>query len=236
MDAADIGQRPYVFTLFIRFDSMTNLNTSGAKEWFKSGIEPHLHAYGKDASGNPVKKNAIFDYYSGIYKTVGAGDANKIYKTDAEIRDFLKNQQDVANTTFQSIPADGTPSGASITVENHVTIDATNTDKMNQAVLGLMTTAQETYQPSAQANNGTSGTLADTNYKKAVTTEILQNIEAVGGTRNYIMHGVWESIADHENSHIDPRFIKAAGPVGANVISGPVEPFYQTIIVHNNTM
>lgn len=44
---------------------------------------------------------------------------------------------------------------------------------------------------------------------------------------------VWESVADHENSYIDSRFQKAAGPVGAYVINGPVEPFYDTIKQHN---
>lgn len=236
IDAANLGLRTFVFTLFIRFDTLANLEASGAKSWFTNTIDPRLHAYGKDTTGTVVKKSAVFDYYSGTYKTVGAGDANKIYKTDAEIRGFLKNQKDTANATFQAIPADGSVSGASIIVENHVTIDAKNTANMNQVVLGLMQTAQTTYQPSTNPTNGTSGTLADTNYKKAVTTEILQNIAVVGGTRNYIMHGVWESVADHENSHIDARFIKAAGPVGAYVIAGPVEPFYQTMLVHNTTV
>ena len=54
------------------------------------------------------------------------------------------------------------------------------------------------------------------------------------GHYSYIMHGVWESVADHENSHIDKRFMQAAGPVGAYVIQGPVEPFYVTKMLINN--
>jgi hypothetical protein len=44
------------------------------------------------------------------------------------------------------------------------------------------------------------------------------------------MHGVWESYWDHENSHLDQRFKKAAAPVGSYVVKGPVEPFYKTIL------
>ncbi|MGC9351889.1 MAG: twin-arginine translocation signal domain-containing protein, partial [Sulfurovum sp.] len=43
-------------------------------------------------------------------------------------------------------------------------------------------------------------------------------------------HGVWENMYDHENSHLDQRFMASAGPVGAYVVSGPVEPFYDTLI------
>ncbi len=42
------------------------------------------------------------------------------------------------------------------------------------------------------------------------------------------MHGVWESVWDHENSHLDARMQEAFGPVGAGVEVGPVEPFYLT--------
>jgi hypothetical protein len=42
------------------------------------------------------------------------------------------------------------------------------------------------------------------------------------------MHGVWESVWDHENSHLDIRFMQSSTPVGAYVVAGPVEPFYAT--------
>ena len=92
---------------------------------------------------------------------------------------------------------------------------------------------KHTNQPSSNPQDGISGTLSDSHYQKAITTEILQNAYVSDGTRSYIFHGVWKSVADHENSHIDPRFRKAAGPVGAHAISEPVEPFYQTMMVHN---
>lgn len=44
------------------------------------------------------------------------------------------------------------------------------------------------------------------------------------------LRGVWESVWDHENSHLDPHFKQTAAPVGAMVVSGPVEPFYETRI------
>ncbi len=233
IDAAKAGRRPFNFSLMIRFDSYDNLIASGAKTWFKETIEPQLFAYKKDATGKPVKTPLVLDYYQGIYKTVAAGDADGIYKTQEEIKNFLKNQKDVANVQYQPIPADGTSSGATITVENHVTIHADDTDAVNTKATALLQVAQDTYQPSSMQGNGISGTLNDSNYKKAITTEIMQNAYTSGDTRDYLFHGVWESVADHENSHIDPRFMKAAGPVGAYVIAGPVEPFYQTIVLHN---
>jgi hypothetical protein len=61
-----------------------------------------------------------------------------------------------------------------------------------------------------------------------MSTEILRKATPDGDLRAYIMHGVWESVWDHENSHLDPRFQQAADPVGAMVAIGPVEPFYRT--------
>lgn len=232
IDAAQAGRRPFTFTLFIRFDNYANLLASGAQDWFVNTIEPQLFAY--QPGMPPVKTPIVLDYYHGVYKTVAAGDATAIYTTQEEIQAFLQDQQDVANPVYQTIPADGTSSGASITVANHVTIDAEDTAEMNIKAAALLEVAQNTYQPDTNPTNGDSGTLSDSNYRKAVTTEILQNAFTAGETRNYLMHGVWESVADHENSHVDPRFMAAAGPVGAHVIAGPVEPFYQTIIVHNN--
>jgi len=45
-------------------------------------------------------------------------------------------------------------------------------------------------------------------YRKAVTTEILQNLAVEGDTRSYLMHGVWESVWDHENSAIAARAVR----------------------------
>jgi len=233
IDAAMMGRRPFVYTLFIRFDNYDNLVASGAKEWFINTIEPQLFAY--DPSTTPPTKTRLpLDYYQGIYKTVSAGDANGVYTSPEEILAFLKNQKDIANPQYQTIPADGTTSGVSISVENHVTIDAANTELVNSKATALLTVAQETYQPSSNPTDGDSGTLSDSNYQKAVTTEILQNAYVSDDTRDYLFHGVWKSVADHENSHVDPRFMKAAGPVGAYVVAGPWEPLYQTMIVHNN--
>jgi len=111
-----------------------------------------------------------------------------------------------------------------------------NLDDFNRKVKGLLTIAQNTYRPDDGSGNGIAGTLDvnNTDYRKAVTTEILQNAFADGDLRAYIMHGVWESVPDHENSHIDVRFQQAAGPVGAYVVVGPVEPFCDRIKQHNN--
>jgi len=232
IDSAKMGKRPFVYSLFIRFDNYDNLIASRAKDWFTSTIEPQLFAY---KPGTPPTKTPLaLDYYQGIYKTVSAGDENGVYETQEDIVTFLKNQKDVANPSYQTIPNDGKSSGASITVENHVTIDDTNTTTVNQKATELLTVAQQTYQPSTNATDGESGTLSDSNYQRAISTEILQNAYSSNGSRDYIFHGVWKSVADHENSHIDPRFMKAASPVGAFIVKGPWEPFYQTAILHNN--
>jgi hypothetical protein len=70
--------------------------------------------------------------------------------------------------------------------------------------------------------HGTAGTrdVNNTDYRSAVTTEILQNAYSDGELRSYIMHGVWESVEDHENSHIDNRFLTSSGPVGALCCGG----------------
>jgi len=89
LDAAKIGRRPFVYTLFIRFDSYDNLLASDAKSWFTNTIKPKLFAY---KPGNPPVKTPIaLDYYEGIYVTVSAGDATGIYKTQEEIKNFLRN-------------------------------------------------------------------------------------------------------------------------------------------------
>ena len=239
IDAAQAGRRPFIYTMFIRFDTYDNLIASGAKDWFISTIQPQLFAY--DPSTTPPTKTALaLDYYQGIYQTVAAGDANGVYTTQASIVTFLRTQKDIANTTYQTIPANGTASGttaansATITVENHVAIDDANKAAVNTKATALLTVAQQTYQPSTNATDGTPGTLTDSNYQKAITTEILQNAYATAGTRSYLFHGVWKSVADHENSHVDPRFMQAANPVGAYVVAGPVEPFYQTMVLDNN--
>jgi len=233
IDAAKAGRRPFIYTLFIRFDNYDNLVASGAKDWFIGTIKPQLFAYDPTTTP-PTKTPLALDYYQGIYQTVAAGDANGVYKTQADILTFLRAQKDTANTAYQTIPANGTTSGASITVENHVAIDDANTATVNEKATALLAVAQQTYQPSSNATDGISGTLSDSNYQKALTTEILQNAYATAGTRSYLFHGVWKSVADHENSHIDPRFMAAANPVGAYVVAGPSEPFYQTMILDNN--
>ena len=77
---------------------------------------------------------------------------------------------------------------------------------------------------------GLPGTANNRYYYKAVSTEILRNAFPDGDLRTYLMHGVWESVWDHENSHLDPRFKQTAAPVEAMVVSDPVEPFYETRI------
>lgn len=206
---------PLFYSLFVRFDSYDNMVASGVQTWFRDNIVPSLFAY------HPVngKTDIALEYYEGVFVTVAAGDRDAIYTTQEEIQNFLQNQADEVGQNL-------------VTVENHVMIKDAHLSEFNEKIKILLTTAQNTYMPLDEPSGiGTAGTLDvnDTNYRKAVTTEILQNAFPDGDLRAYLMHGVWESVADHENSHIDVRFQQAAGPVGAYVVVGPVEPFYDTI-------
>ena len=212
---------PIFYTLFIRFDSYDALLASKSKEWFGKNIAPSLFAY--KPTTPPTKTPIKIDYYEGIYVTVAAGDRNNIYTTSDEIKTFLKNQSDEVANKY-------------ITVENHVMIKDEHKKAFNKKVTSLLTTAQKTFRPDIHDADydkgfphGQAGTENNTYYRKAVTTEILQNAFPDGDLRSYIMHGVWENMYDHENSHLDKRFMASAGPVGAYVVAGPVEPFYDTL-------
>lgn len=216
---------PLFYSLFIRFENYTKMKAANVESWFAATIEPMLFIYQVQA-GVPVKTSMALDYYEGYFKTVAAGDRSAIYTDATGILAFLRHQTD-------------TPDKAYTTVENHVSIDAAKTDEFNQKVVVLLTTAQTTYRPDVLDVDydagldptliGQSGTSGNTYYRKAVTTEILQNMHVEANAhRSYLMHGVWESIWDHENSHLDMRFIQSSTPVGAYVLIGPVEPFYET--------
>jgi len=210
-ESAEQGTLPFFYALFFRFDSFEAMKRSGLRGWFGQEASKHLHAYKPTPTG-PVKTPMAMHYYEGVFETVVAGDMRGIYQTDDAIRSFLKQSQE-----------------GPVTVGNHVTIDDANRLPFEEKVSGLLKTAQTTYQPSDREENGLPGNRENRHYKRAVTTEILRNAFAAGGERNYIMHGTWESVWDHENSHLDPRFKMAAGPVGSFVIAGPVEPFYETV-------
>ena len=143
IDGAYEGTRPFLYTLFIRFESYEAMVASRAKQWFRKTIQPQLVAY-----SSPTKKtNLVLKYYQGIYKTVSAGDSEGVYLNKAEVLHFLKNQKDVASKTYKKIPNDGTSSGVSITVANHVAIYDADTVGVNAKATALLKIAQQTYQP-----------------------------------------------------------------------------------------
>jgi len=221
---------PLFYSLFIRFSSINEMKSSGIETWFSSTIKPMLFVYAIQ-NGLPVKTSLALDYFEGFFKTVAAGDRTAIYTSETDIINFHRQQQDAPNQNY-------------VTVENHVAIRNGNTAEFNTKVTELLQVAQTTFRP--DLNDATYDANLDPNgigqagqqnnnyYRKAVTTEILQNISAVGDSRNYIMHGVWQSVMDHENSHLDLRFQQSSGPVGTYVVSGPVEPFYETRRLVNN--
>ena len=219
LEGANEGTLPHFYSLFFRFDSYAKMLDSQVSKWFKESASEHLHAY-KPTPNGALKLPIKMDYYEGVFETIIAGDMNNIYKTQDELKKYLKGDIE------KSMPS-------LVTVENHVSIEDSNLTMFESRVSKLLEIAQTTYQPATQKENGEAGSAQNRYYKRAVTTEILRNAFANGKERSYIMHGTWESVWDHENSHLDPRFKMAAAPVGSFVIAGPVEPFYKTLMIVN---
>lgn len=215
-DAAQAGTLPLFYALFVRFDSARVLDVARPDEMFDTVLLPHLHGAILQ-HGKMVKSPAPMAVYRSVFQTVAAGDRHGIYTGEADILKFFAH------------PADTAVGNSLITVENHVFIANTVMPSFEHAVVTLLKVAQETFQPTSAADGiGHAGSADNRFYRKAVSTEILRKATQDGAQRAYIMHGIWESVWDHENSHLDPRFQAAAGPVGAMVDIGPVEPFYTT--------
>jgi hypothetical protein len=215
LDGLNNRTQPWFHALFVRFASLAQLRAARIEEQFDANILPFLHAVQKTQTGF-VKSPQPMGVYRGVFQTVAAGNRQGIYTSEPDILAFLR------------APVEE-PSADTITVENHVMIgDAGHLD-WEKIVVPLLTVAQQTFQPAEDPNGvGKPGAKDNRFYRKALSTEILRNARADGNLRAYIMHGVWESYWDHENSHLDPRFLAAAGPVGAGVEISPVEPFYVT--------
>ncbi len=204
-EGAEQGTMPYVYLLLVRFDSFDNLKNYSKNNLIKDFLKQENYMYSPKG-----KTNNFLEFSDEPMITVAAGNRNQIFESPNELNSFLEYKYEVKNA---------------ITVANHVTIKAEHTEAFEEKVKELLKIAQSTYQPN-DSENGLAGGKDNLFYKKALTTEILRGAKTQGNYRNYIMHGVWESYWDHENSHIDKRFKAAAAPVGAFVIKGPVEPFY----------
>ncbi|TVQ05896.1 MAG: hypothetical protein EA368_18355 [Leptolyngbya sp. DLM2.Bin27] len=215
-DAVAAHSLPYFYSLFVRFADYASLQAAQVDRWFDTVVMPHLHAYAMTPAG-PQKTPMVMESYRGLYQTVVAGDRTAIYRQPDEILAFLRRPVDLPDRSY-------------ITVENHVMIQDAALQPFEAKTAELLAIAQQTYQPAA-TDTGLPGAADNRHYHKAVSTEILRNAFPDGDLRAYLMHGVWESVWDHENSHLDPRFKQTAAPVGAMVVSGPVEPFYETRLV-----
>jgi hypothetical protein len=215
LDGVKDHTQPWFHSLFARFASLAQLRAAMVEEQFDANILPFLHAVQKTETGF-AKSPQPMGVYRGVYQTVAAGNRKGIYTSEADIMAFLSD------------PVED-PATETTTVENHVMVGDAGHLGWEKLVVPLLTVAQQTFQPTDAANGiGEPGTKDNRSYRKALSTEILRNAAPDGDLRAYIMHGVWESYWDHENSHLDPRFLAASGPVGAGVEVGPVEPFYLT--------
>lgn len=214
-DAVAAHSLPYFYSLFVRFADYDRLQASQVERWFDDVISPHLYAYRMTPQG-PEKTPIQMESYQGIYQTVVAGDRTGIYRQPEDILAFLRRPVDVPEQDY-------------VTVANHVMIEDAVLDPFEAKTSELLLIAQQTYQPTTASDGiGIAGAANNRYYRKALSTEIMRNAFPDGDLRAYLMHGVWESVLDHENSHLDPRFKQTAAPVGAMVVSGPVEPFYLT--------
>ncbi len=214
LEGLKAGRQPYFYALFIRFADYNALHASGAEQAFPRVVGPHLRAVSAGPAG-PVDSLKPMAWYQGIFETIAVGNRASIIYDAPGIATFLRQ------------PADGPEL---TTVANHVFINEADRRQFDRDVVALLKVAQETFQPNDDANQaGMPGTRDNRWYRKAVSTEILRNAFPDGSLRAYLMHGVWDSVWDHENSHLDPRFQRAAEPVGQMVVIGPVEPFYRTM-------
>ncbi len=215
VDAVAAHSLPYFYSLLVRFADYDTLQVAQVDRWFEAVVAPHLHAYAMTPDG-PQKTPMMLATYQGLFQTVVAGDRRAIYHQANDIQAFLRRPLDLPERNY-------------VTVANHVMIPDAVLTSFEDKTAELLAIAQDTYQPTT-TDSGLPGAADNRHYRKAVSTEILRNAFPNGDLRAYLMHGVWESVWDHENSHLDPRFKQTAAPVGAMVVSGPVEPFYETRI------
>ena len=215
LDGVKDHSQPYFYSLFVRLANHAQLQASQINEDFDRAVLPFLHAVRQTSTGF-AKSPQPMSVYRGVFQTIAAGNRAGIYTTTAEMTDFLRHPVEA-------------PENNTVTVENHVMVADVGHIEWEKLVLSLLKVAQETYQPNDDPRDiGQPGSEGNRLYRKALSTEILRNAFPDGELRAYLMHGVWESVWDHENSHLDARFQAAAGPVGAGVEIGPVEPFYLT--------
>jgi hypothetical protein len=215
LDGVRDHSQPYFYSLFVRFADFAQLQESRINADFDRVVLPFLHAV-KQTSTGFARSPQPMSVYRGVFQTIAAGNRAGIYTTTAEMTEFLRHPLEA-------------PDKNTVTVENHVMVADVGHIKWEKLVLPLLEVAQVTHQPYDDPNGiGQPGSKMNRLYRKALSTEILRNGFPDGELRAYLMHGVWESVWDHENSHLDPRFQAAAGPVGAGVEIGPVEPFYLT--------
>jgi len=213
LDGVTQHTQPYFYALYIRFADYAALMDAQTDTWFDDTIVPHLHGYVPTPNGL-VKTPTPVAHYRGVFQTIAAGNRDAILLKPADIISFLRHPAEIKDAQL-------------VSVANHVMIADAGHESLEGQVVGLLKVAQETYQPKTDPQGlGQPGAKDNDFYRKAVTTEILRNAFADGELRSYLFHGVWQSVWDHENSHLDPRFKAAATPVVGAVVIGPVEPFY----------
>ena len=213
LDAAKQNTMPLFYSLFLRFENYRDLKKSKASEFFARVMKKY----------GPISKN----YHEGVYVTVAAGDRKRIYTSRKEVAEFLRSQKDAPREDL-------------LTVNNHVGIFTKDKKTFNKESTALLKIAQDTFRPAKgdydynpRFPEGQPGSYQNRHYRKAVTTEILQSAFSEGGKTHYLFHGTWQTVWDHENSHLDIRFREAVMTLFPYIVEGPVEPFYKTVLLEN---
>ncbi|AEJ41871.1 hypothetical protein TPY_3719 [Sulfobacillus acidophilus TPY] len=207
--AAETRTQPWHWVLLARFKPNAGSHAGDQfHEWFHTVIQPIL------SKGHPDAPETWM--YIGRFATIAAGDRQRVYTTAEDLARFV-----------QEPPLDN----HQVTVLNHVLVRERERSPFNHSVTNLLTTAQITFQPTDDPSGlGQPGASDNTYYRKPLSTEILMGLDSTHQRIPYLMHGIWESLWDHENSHVDTRFRQAAGQLAPYIVGGPEEPFYRTIL------
>jgi len=154
--------------------------------------------------------------YIGRFATIAAGNRQRVYTTAEDLTRIIQE------------PPFG---NHQVSVLNHVLVREQERSPFNHSVTNLLTTAQITFQPTDDPSGlGQPGASDNTHYRKPLSTEILMGLDNTHLRIPYLMHGIWESLWDHENFHVDPRFRQAAGQLAPYIVGGPEEPFYRAVL------
>ncbi len=180
--------------------------------WFERAVVPLM-------GGGPGAKAVGPKYYQGIFQTVAAATRTRSIVSPDDVIQYMKTPADL------DFPE-------AVTVLNHVLVHDERVAQFDRRVSKLLETAQAIFRPDGEGRTeGLPGAVDNDFYCRPFSTEILRAEAGESGLRPYLMYGIWPSVCDHENSHLDLRFRQASAPLASDIVQGPEEPFYRTDLI-----